>query len=80
MKCAVPDRFDLCDPADGFPSICWPRRRVCARRLSQRRWRVRHGCRGSQATLPPSLPLSAACWWAVRRARKGAAFDLLRRG
>jgi len=39
MKCAVPDRFDLCDPADGFPSICWPRRRVCARRLRQRRWR-----------------------------------------
>jgi len=21
MRCAVPDRFDLCDPADGFPSI-----------------------------------------------------------
>lgn len=23
---------------------------------------VRHGCRGSQATWPPALPLSAACW------------------
>ena len=28
----------------------------------------------------PALPLPAACRWAMRRARKGAVFDLLRRG
>jgi len=36
---------------------------------------VRHGCRRSQATWPPALPMPAACWWAVRRARKGAAWS-----
>jgi len=34
---------------------------------------VRHGYCGSQSTWPSALPLSAARWWAMRRARKGAA-------
>ncbi len=41
---------------------------------------VRYGCRDRRRRDRQALPLSAACWWAMRRARKGAAFDLLRRG
>jgi hypothetical protein len=35
----VPDRFDLCDPADGFSIDLLTAQGVRARRLRQRRWR-----------------------------------------
>jgi hypothetical protein len=38
------------------------------------------GHRRGLAVATPALPLSAACWWAMRRAWKGAAFDLLWHG
>jgi len=50
MKCAVPDRFDLCDPADGFSiDLLTAQAGMCAQ-APPAAVAVRHGCRGSQAT------------------------------